>query len=391
MHLIQRIIDAASARQSQQEILISSLGAIIGIALVAWLSYHLVGSSGLPYIVASMGAAAVLLYAAPHSPLTRPWPFIGGHLISATVGVSCAIWIPDPFIAAGLAVGLAIFAMHQLNCLHPPGGAAALVAVIGGEQIHALGYLYVLMPVGLNVLILGSAVWLTRLLLARRSRHAGPFMPIPDRDTDELPAAAPFNAADLERALQQIDTYIDVTIDDLQDIYARAAAAAQRRSLKQLRCRDLMTQPAIAVEFGDQLQHAWHLMRQHRIKSLPVISRVRRVTGIITLSDFLEAAAPFPGDSPEERLQALIRPTPGTHSDKAEVVGQLMREPVVTLAVDAPLSDAANLFRERGFCHIPIIDHERRLAGMLSRSDLARLLRNPAGAADERQNTATGV
>jgi len=178
MQILDRLNRTFASHQSQEEIFISSLGAVIGIALVTWVSYHVVGSISSLYVVASMGAAAVLLYAAPHSPLTRPWSFVGGHLVSATVGVTCAIWIPDPFLASGLAVGLAIFAMHQLNCLHPPGGAAALVAVIGGDQIQTLGYLYVLIPVGLNVLILGTAVWLTRLLLARRKK-AKIFMPAP--------------------------------------------------------------------------------------------------------------------------------------------------------------------------------------------------------------------
>ncbi len=364
--------------------LISSLGAIAGITLVAWASYHLVGITGLPYIVASMGAAAVLLYAAPHSPLTRPWSFVGGHLISALVGVSCAQWIPDPFIAAGLAVGLAIYAMHQLNCLHPPGGAAALVAVIGGEPIHSLGYLYVLMPVGLNVLILGAAVWLTRWVIAQRKKPER-FMPVPDEHAvHDLPSPVPFSAEDLHSALQEIDTYIDVTIEDLQDIYTRATAFAHRRNLQDITCRDMMTHAVISMEFGDHLQDAWQLMQQHRIKSLPVVNRVRRVIGIITLSDFIRAAASFPGETLEERLKALIKPTPGISSDKPEVVGQLMTTSVTTLPEDAPLADALTIFTAQGISHIPILNNEQRLCGMLSRTDVATFLRAPVTQAEAR-------
>ncbi len=379
MHLIGKIAGALTSRQSQEEMALSSLGAVIGIALVAWISHHLVGGAELPYIVASMGAAAVLLYAAPHSPLTRPWSFVGGHLISAVVGVSCAHWVTDPFIAAGLAVGLAIFAMHQLNCLHPPGGAAALVAVVGGDQIHALGYLYVLIPVALNVLILGVSVWLTRRLIALRQKRRRPFMPeIIDEDAEELPGGMPFSETDLVHALQQIDTYIDVTIGDLQDIYARATAQAHRRLLKDRPCRDVMSRQVVAVEFGDHLQDAWRLMQQHHIKSLPVINRARRMIGIITLGDFRRAAAEFPDDTLEQRLQTLIAPTPGISSSKAEVVGQLMSKDVITLPENAPLSEAVAIFSERHIGHIPILNDEHRLCGMLSRSDIARLLRGPA-------------
>ncbi len=373
MYLLTIIRDGLGQRQSQQEIIISSLGAVIGIGLVAWLSYYLVGSDGLPYVVASMGAAAVLLYAAPHSPLTRPWSFVGGHLISATVGVTCAHWVPDLFVASGLAVGLAIFAMHQLNCLHPPGGAAALVAVIGGEQVHALGYTYVLAPVGLNVLILGAAVWCTRLLIAQR-RQPKTFIPYHDEEYD-IPDSMPFDEDDLHSALQEIDSYIDVSIADLNDIYARATSFAHKRHLGSIRCCDIMTQQVITVEFGDSLNDAWALMQQHKIKSLPVISRVRRVTGIITVNDFQTEAARFPGNNIEEQLKILITPTPGTHSDKAEVVGQLMTAPVITLPEGAHVSEAVAIFTERGISHIPILNHERRLAGMLSRTDVARSLR----------------
>jgi len=368
------ISDILASRQSQQEILTSSLGAIVGIALVAWVSSHIVGSDGLPYIVASMGAAAVLLYAAPHSPLTRPWSFVGGHLVSAAVGVSCAQWIPDLYLASGLAVGLAIFVMHQLNCLHPPGGAAALVAVIGGEQIHALGYFYILAPVGLNVLILGSAVWCTRLLQAKR-RQNGAFFPAPDEhEVDEFPHTTLFSGDDLNHALQEIGTYIDVTLEDLNDIYSRATAFAQQRNLGSMVCRDIMTRQVVTVEFGDSLTDAWSLMQQHNIKSLAVVSKVRRITGIITVSDFKKAAEHFSGEHIEERLKLLIKPTPGTHSDKAEVVGQLMISPVITLQEEAHVSEAVAIFTKHGISHIPVLNPERRLTGMLSRTDVARAL-----------------
>ena len=92
------------------------------------------------YIVTSMGASAVLLFAVPHSSLGQLWNVIGGHLISAAIGVACYQWLPSNGIAAGASVGLAIGAMYYTRCIHPPGGATALVAIIDGQNIHALGY-----------------------------------------------------------------------------------------------------------------------------------------------------------------------------------------------------------------------------------------------------------
>jgi len=367
----QLLLGGTTARQSQYEMVVSSAGAIVGIALVVWVSQHLIGNEGLPFVVASMGAAAVLLYAAPHSPLTQPWSFVGGHLISATVGVTCAQWVPDVFLASGLAVGLAIFAMHELNCLHPPGGAAALVAVIGGDQIQALGYLYVLMPVGLNVLILGSAVWLTRALL--RKHRQDPFIFYQEHhdetaNDNQTAASANFSNSDLNHALQDMHTYIDVSTADLKQIYSRASLIAHQRQLGDAVCQEFMKHHIVAVEFGDYLDVTWSLMQQHNIKSIPVIDRAQRIVGIISVNDFKQAAAQCDGESIEERLKALIKRDGDLNSSKPEVVGQLMSSPVFTLPEHAPVSEAIDLFSRHHIGHIPITNHENRLAGMLSRS-----------------------
>jgi len=324
-----------------------------------------------------MGAAAVLLYAAPHSPLTQPWSFVGGHLISASIGVTCAHWVPDLFLASGLAVGLAIFAMHELNCLHPPGGAAALVAVIGGDQIHALGYLYVLMPVGLNVAILGSAVWLTRYFLAQHKQRQSPFIFYQeDHESDtETHHVADFSNADLKHALQDMHTYIDVSIEDLQQIYSHASLIAHQRQLDGMRCQDMMKHHIVAVEFGDYLDVTWSLMQQHGLKSVAVIDRAQRICGIITVSDFkraagrLEAAAQA-GQSVEARLKTLIKRSGDLNSSQPEVVGQLMTASVHTLPEHADISEAIAIFKAYNIGYIPITNHENRLAGMLSRTSI---------------------
>lgn len=141
--------------------------AFVGLLAVVVTSRAVLGDAG-PYVAAYMGAATVLVFAVPESPLARPWPLVGGHLVSALVGVTCAKVIPDPALAAASAVALAILAMQLLRCVHPPGGAAAMVAVIGGPDIRELGYLFVLWPVGLNVAVMLIASQLYALALRRR-------------------------------------------------------------------------------------------------------------------------------------------------------------------------------------------------------------------------------
>ena len=139
---------------SHAEKLVATLGGIVGVTLVSWVSFEVSGAAGAALIVPSMGASAVLLFAVPHGKLSQPWSLIGGHVISAAVGVICYQLFGDTYLSAGLAVGLAIGAMHIFKCIHPPGGATALAAIIGGPAIHSLGYTYILSPILLNTLII---------------------------------------------------------------------------------------------------------------------------------------------------------------------------------------------------------------------------------------------
>jgi CBS-domain-containing membrane protein len=142
-------------RVSLSEIAWSWLGAFLGIGVIAFANYRIFEKIDLLMIVGSFGASAVLIYGAIKSPLAQPRNLIGGHVLSALVGVACQQLLhPTLWLAAALAVSTAIAVMHATKTLHPPGGATALIAVIGGEKIHGLGFTYALFPVGGGALIL---------------------------------------------------------------------------------------------------------------------------------------------------------------------------------------------------------------------------------------------
>ncbi|MGF6802262.1 CBS-domain-containing membrane protein [Paraburkholderia youngii] len=152
----------------------SCLGALLGIAFTGGLMYLLLGpAANIPLLVAPMGASAVLLFAVPASPLAQPWSIIGGNLVSATVGVTCAMLIGDPTLAAALAVALSISGMFALRCVHPPSGAVALTAVLGGPVIHALGYRFVLEPIAIQSAALLFAALVYHAATGHRYPHAG--------------------------------------------------------------------------------------------------------------------------------------------------------------------------------------------------------------------------
>lgn len=221
---ILELLGVAADATGHREKLIAATGALVAIAATMTVSLHAVGMQGAALLVASMGASAVLLFAVPHGALSQPWALVGGHLVSALIGVSCAMLVSDPFIAGPLAVALAIFAMHHLRCIHPPGGATALAAVVGGAEVHALGYQFVLTPVLLNVAIM--------LLVAVVVNYPFPWRRYPAglKPASRPAAPAKLNHADFSYALREIGSYLDVTEDDLANIYRLARKHATRVS-----------------------------------------------------------------------------------------------------------------------------------------------------------------
>ena len=142
-------------RVGHREIFWSWIGAFLGIAAAAFVSRSFLDGHDLTLMVGSIGASAVLVYGAPRSPLAQPRNLVAGHVLSAIVGVACwKLLHPWPWLAAAVAVATAIALMHATRTLHPPGGATALIAVIGSPDVHALGFLYVLVPCTLAPLVL---------------------------------------------------------------------------------------------------------------------------------------------------------------------------------------------------------------------------------------------
>jgi len=137
------------------EIIWSWIGSFLGIAAVAVVNLSIVDKTDLVMIIGSFGASAVLIYGAIRSPLAQPRNLIGGHMISAAIGVTTYKLLPAPlWLTSAIAVATSIAIMHATKTLHPPGGATALIAVIGSQKIHNLGYLYVLIPAGVGPLVM---------------------------------------------------------------------------------------------------------------------------------------------------------------------------------------------------------------------------------------------
>lgn len=362
---------AGQQRVPGRERLRAAFGALLGILLTALVGYLILGAdSALPWVIAPMGASAVLLFAVPASPLAQPWAMLGGNLSAALIGVACAHGFRDPLMAGAVAVSAAIAVMFALRCIHPPAGAVALTAVVGGPGIHALGYGFAVYPVLVN-----SASLLLLAILYNRAtgreypqRHAVISSGQP-ADTAPVPTQR-LVEEDFEAVLDEYDQVLDVSREDLRDLFLRVEQHATRRRLGSVRCADVMTREVVSVQFGTTLEEAWTLLQRHRIEALPVVDGARRVIGIVTLADFMRNARRKSYRGLNQRLSRLIARSGRTHSDKPEVVGQIMHTPVHTTAWQAPVAEVIALFTAGGHSHVPVLDEHGRLVGIVVPRDL---------------------
>ena len=346
------------------------VGAVLGVFITALLSRWWVehGAAG-PWMVASLGASAVLVFCMPSSPLAQPWPVLGGSTLSALVGAVCAAFIPDPAIAGAIAVGASIALMVPLRCLHPPGGAMALYVVLtAGDGVHLAAF-----PILFNVAILLVAGVVYNGLTGRSYPHPQRIV----RRTNVAKGA--FTASDVDAALAHYNEVLDVSRADLEGLLHLAGRAAFQRTLGEVLCSDIMSHPPFAVEAGVSLKDAWALMRTEQIKALPVVDEQRLVIGIVTVADFMRLANLDMHEGLGQRLRTLVMGRAGQPSQ----VKEIMSHHVQVAQPTQHAMDLVPLFSQGGHHHIPIVDEQDRLVGVITQTDLVRTLATAIQGRDE--------
>lgn len=361
----------ARTRVNARERWRSSLGVALGLLLTGLVCRWWVGAdSPALWLIPPLGASAVLVFALPASPLAQPWPVLAGNTLSALVGIACARWLGDPVWAGVVAAALAIGLMFALRCLHPPGGAMALLAVLE----HSTQFSFALFPVLANSALLVLAGVLYNSLTGRRYPHM------------QLPAApspatrkARFNSADIEAALARYNQVLDISQDDLAALIQQTEIESYRRRLGTVTCEQLMSRQPVTVTADTPLEQAWRLMQERRVKALPVIDAQRRVVGIITRADFFRQIDLRLHEGLGARMRDFLRATRQVVSSKPVRVGQIMASEVSVARQTLPMVELVPLFSEEGHHHIPIIDAQRRLVGMVTQSDFVRALYQAVG------------
>ena len=330
--------------------LLCGIGALLGLAISSLISWYVLGDFNAWYI-APMGASSVLLFAVPASPLAQPWNMVVGNTIAGLIGVTCAMLISNQTEAFSLAVALAIFLMMSTDSLHPPSGAVAITAVLGGESVHQLGYHFIFYPVLLNsVLLLIIAIIFNRMLGKPYPQVAQ----INTRSKDPTPTQkVTIQPKDIQAVLDQQTQLLDISEYDLQKIILEAQEKANARAVHQFLCQDIMTKDVISLSEDEDIQDALLKFKQVNLMSLPVVNTAQKLVGTLALYEVVEwfKRAADPRASWEHQVK------------------QIMNRKVVTVQPAQPIQDLVPYFVERSFNYIAVIEAQK-LVGIISRADM---------------------
>lgn len=326
-------------------------GALLGVACCGLLAQVFIEGrlSGLPLLVAPIGASAVLVFALPASPVAQPRAVILGNVLAALVGVACASLLPHPTLAAAAAVGGAVLVMAWLGCLHPPGGAVALGAVLSAAAGAPLDYSYAIVPVGLCSVLLVAAGAVFGRLSGHAYPHRAPIRTHPHGTRDAPPAERlGYRPEDLDRALAQYGELLDVSREDLDALFREVEQAGRMRLHARIVCADIMSRDLIALDLQQTTESALLYLQRHDLRSAPVLDAEGRVVGMARRAE-LQAAR-------RKRVDAVLDPF------------------VHKVGPGTPIEALLPILSSGAAHEAMVIAPDRRLVGIITQTDLLAVL-----------------
>ncbi|OTG80755.1 HPP family protein [Acinetobacter sp. ANC 4648] len=337
-----------------KERILCGLGALLGLILSSLISWYVLGDFNAWYI-APMGASSVLLFAVPASPLAQPWNMVVGNIIAGIIGVTCALYISNFTVAFSIAVALSIFLMMTTDSLHPPSGAVAITAVLGGTSVHELGYVFIFYPVLLNsVLLLIVAIIFNRLLGKQYPQIAQ----LNTRSKDPTPTQkVTIQPQDIQDVLEHQTELLDISEYDLQKIILEAQDKANARIVSAYLCQDIMSKDVISLHEQDNIHDALAKFKRVNLMSLPVVNIENELVGTLALYDVVE----------------WFKRAADPHTSWEHLVQQIMNRQVVTVRPSQMIQDLVPYFVEKSFNYIPVVE-QHKLVGIISRADMIAAL-----------------
>ena len=353
----------------------AGVGALVGLFLAGWLTSLAYGPDIALHLLGPLAASAVLVFAVHSGPLAQPWPVLGSYALAGIVGLAMRDGFGPGLWVAAAALGLSILVMCLLRCLHPPGGAVAVSAVLADPGLTALGD-HLLEPVLLNALILVAvAIVYNRLTGVRYPKGAAPRKDL-HHTHDPLPSErVGIRSEDLDQALEELGEFVDVTRDELERILLATEQHALQRSLGGITAASVMSKDVQFVSPDTTLQQAWKLLDSHHVKTLPVV-RDGALVGIVSLSDLVGPA-----------MQQARLSWRGLFGRKPVRMAQVMSRRVVSVSSQHPLERLLPLLCEQGLHCLPVLDGDV-LVGVVTQTDLIaglkRQLLSSANASERR-------
>lgn len=328
------------------------------------------------WLIAPMGATAIILFTLPASPLAQPWSVLGGNLVSALAGITCLHLISNPLVCVCTAAVLALALMFALRCLHPPSGAVALITILGGDSVKDLGYTFILNPLGLNTLILILCAILYNKATGQQyphTKHRTSKTEI-NKSNNEKVGSLGVTHQDLSQALREYNQFIDIDLGDLEQLFLNVERLSLKRRTATLSCEQTMSTQVDTLTFATELSQAWEIIKQRNTQALPVLTPGGHLLGIVTRSDFLREVGMDAYPTFTSRLKTFLEKNTKSTSTKAEVVGQIMRKDCTTVLADKPVLDIVPIMLAQKVRHIAVVDNGGVYLGMINQSDLIAAL-----------------
>ncbi len=340
------ILPGATARDRA----LACFGVVVAIGLTGLIGslFHDQGGA-LPWIVAPMGASAILIFVIPASPMAQPWPVLGGSALSALVGFAVGQWLGQGALACGVAVGLAIAVMSLTRSLHPPGGALALAGVLGGSVVESAGWWFPLAPVALNAFVLVAAGW----LFHRFSGHPYPHsQALAQATRDPRPSArVGVRDEDLDAVLAGIGEAFDIGREDLRLLLSQFETRVLARERPAPSCGEIMSRDVISVGREDEPARARELLLESGVRLLPVLDDEGRPVGGVGLRE-------------------LARP--------GQRVADVMTEPLTIAPAEPAVLLTAALTDGRRHAAMVVDPGSGKLLGLVAQADLLAALARPS-------------
>jgi CBS domain-containing membrane protein len=275
-----------------------------------------------------------------------------------------------------------ILAMAYLRCIHPPGGGTALAIIFGGPGTHALGYHYAITPVAYNLAVMLAVALLFNNIATRRwyplSLHQL-WSPPPTVKAVQEAGMRTVNKDDLTAAIKEINAVIDVSNEDLERIYALASVHAHMRRVHGVASRDVMNRSPTTVAADADLLDVWHLMQQDKAKGVVVVDADRHVLGIITINDFLKQSAEECKRGFPQCLIDYFHKARVGHA-KPRLARDLMSTHVISVDETTDVIHLLPLFARHHFNHLPVVNADKQLVGMVTLPYLMSVLHDDAAA-----------